>query len=105
MTIVSAGCSRRSSSAEVRVLSLLKISGHFLNARLEVMIREPRSPTTGPRTRPPRVLDFLEEIYQAIWEAYQEPLLDILVNHKTDEPPDGTTLDHEFTDDTDDIPF
>jgi hypothetical protein len=51
------------------------------------------------------VLDFLEELHQALWEAYQEPLLDILVNHKTDEPPDDTTLDHEFTDDTDDIPF
>ena len=33
------------------------------------------------------VLDFLEELHQALWEAYQEPFLDILVNHKTDEPP------------------
>jgi len=37
---VSAWCSRRSSSAEVRVLSLLKISGHFLKARLEIRIME-----------------------------------------------------------------
>lgn len=51
------------------------------------------------------ILDFLEELHRAIWEAYQEPLLDILVNHTTDEPPDDTTLNHEFTDDTDDIPF
>ncbi|MGH8612136.1 MAG: hypothetical protein ACREYF_08870 [Gammaproteobacteria bacterium] len=34
----------------------------------------------------------------------KEPLLDILLNHTPDEPPDDTTFDHEFTD-TDDIPF
>ncbi len=48
------------------------------------------------------VLDFLEALHQAIWEAYQEPLLDIIVTHKTNEPPDDTILDHDFTDD---IPF
>jgi len=51
------------------------------------------------------VLDFLEEVHRAIWEAYQEPLLDILVTQKNDEPSDDTTLDQDFTDDTDDIPF
>ncbi|MGH8657576.1 MAG: hypothetical protein ACREV4_03580 [Gammaproteobacteria bacterium] len=49
-----------------------------------------------PKHRSPHqalaVLDFLEELHQALGEAYQEPLLDILVNHKTDEPPDDTTL-------------
>ncbi|MGH7371948.1 MAG: hypothetical protein ACREJK_08925 [Candidatus Methylomirabilales bacterium] len=48
------------------------------------------------------VLDFLEALHQAVWEAYQEPLLDIIVNHTTDDPPDDTTLDHDFTDN---IPF
>jgi hypothetical protein len=43
MTTDSAWWSRRSSKAEVRVLSLLKTSGHCLKARLVVMTVEPRS--------------------------------------------------------------
>jgi len=48
------------------------------------------------------VLDFLEPLHQAIWEAYEEPVVDILVNQTTDDPPDDDTLDHHFNDD---IPF
>ena len=32
------------------------------------------------------VLDFLEALHHAIWEAYQEPLVDLLVNQTTDDP-------------------
>jgi hypothetical protein len=48
------------------------------------------------------VLDFLEALHQAIWEAYEEPVVNIIINQTTDDPPDDTTLDHDFTDD---IPF
>jgi integrase len=43
MTTVSAWCSRRSRMAAVKVLSLLNILGHSLNARLEVIMTEPCS--------------------------------------------------------------
>ena len=43
ITTVSAWCSSRSRMAAVSVLSLLKILGHSLNARLEVMRVEPCS--------------------------------------------------------------
>jgi NADPH-dependent curcumin reductase CurA len=43
MTTVSAWCSSRSRMAAVRVLSLLNILGHSLNARFEVSMIEPCS--------------------------------------------------------------
>ena len=43
MTTVSAWCSRRSRMAAVKVLSLLNILGHSLNARFEVSMIEPCS--------------------------------------------------------------
>ena len=43
MTTISAWCSSRSRMAEVKVLSLLNILGHSLNARFEVSMIEPCS--------------------------------------------------------------
>lgn len=48
------------------------------------------------------VSEFLGSLHHAIWQIYEKPLVDIILNQSTDDHHDNDTLDHDLNDD---IPF